>query len=399
MTVNRGKKRVMRLACSALAAAWLPQPWTALSTASPAAVTVSSSSASSAAATASTAAVFDGQPPISSKGASTALRPMLSKVAQSALSGGFLKAYAATASMQEKSLPIYKEAAARHDLSWALLAAIDRYAELTEPKANAKTNPWYGFAFQPAAWAGLDNPNTDDVNPATIRLFHGLGRDGNGDGLALQWDPADRIVVLAEWIDSVSGEDNAETAIWDLFQDPVAMDRVFAFEKLFEAYGIDPKGHCFPVAKRYNYTVKHSFGAGRSYGGRRMHEGVDIFAGYGTPVLASSYGYVELIGWNRFGGWRIGVRDANNVYYYYAHLSSFAKGVHQGDLVEPGEVIGYVGSSGYGPPGTSGKFPPHLHFGMYRDTGSSEWAYSPSSQLAQWEKLPQKIKYPKRQNS
>ncbi|KPV39868.1 peptidase M23 [Alicyclobacillus ferrooxydans] len=306
-------------------------------------------------------------------------------------------ASAAAVSQQQSLRPIYERAAEDHDLSWALLAAIDRYAELTESKSNQKTHPWYGFSFEPAAWAGLDNPDPDDVNPLTIRLFHGLGTDANGDGLAVQWDPADRIPVLAEWIDKLSGEDDAETAIWDLFQDPIAMDRVFSFEKIFAKYGLNPNEHCFPVAKRYNYSVKHSFGAGRSYGGRRTHEGVDIFANYGTPVLACSYGYVELIGWNRFGGWRIGIRDANNVYYYYAHLSSFAKGMRQGQLVEPGEVIGYVGSSGYGPPGTSGKFPPHLHFGIYRDTGAHEWAYSPSSQLAQWERLPQKIKYPKRQ--
>lgn len=301
---------------------------------------------------------------------------------------------AAEVSKQTELLPIYKDVASRHHMSWTLLAAIDRYAELTESKGQRQDHPWYGFAFQPSAWAGLDNPNPEDVNPLTIRLFHGIGADGDGDGLAVQWDPKDRIPVLAEWLDSLSGEDDPEAAIWDLFQDPVGMDRVFAFAKVFETYGLNADGHCFPVAKKYNYTVKHTFGAGRSYGGRRIHEGVDIFAGYGTPVLACSYGYVELLGWNRFGGWRIGIRDTNNVYYYYAHLSSFAKGLKQGQVVEPGQVIGYVGSSGYGPPGTSGKFPPHLHFGMYRDTGRTEWAYSPSGQLSQWQRLPQKIKNP-----
>ena len=58
-----------------------------------------------------------------------------------------------------------------------------------------------------------------------------------------------------------------------------------------------------------------------------MHEGTDIFAPYGTPVLSACYGYVDLIGWNRLGGWRIGLRAVDNHYFYYAHLSSFAKGV------------------------------------------------------------------------
>ncbi|MBX5436735.1 MAG: M23 family metallopeptidase [Alicyclobacillaceae bacterium] len=292
---------------------------------------------------------------------------------------------------QDSLFPIYRRCAKEYDVPWELLAAIDRYAQLTKPPSVRREAPYYGFAFRPAAWVGIANPNVSDVNPNTIQLFGGLGLDGNHDGFALPWDPADRIPVLARWIDSASGEDDAETAIWDLFQDPVAMDRIFAFARIFQRFGEHPKGHCFPIAKRYNYTVKHSFGAGRSWGGRRRHEGVDIFAGYGTPVLASCYGYVESIGWNRYGGWRIGLRDLNNVYYYYAHLSSFAKGLKRGDLVQPGQVIGYVGNSGYGPPGTSGKFPPHLHFGMYKDSGRYEWAFSPSPYLAQWERQPQKI--------
>lgn len=295
-------------------------------------------------------------------------------------------------------MPIYKKCEQDYDIPWALLAGIDRYAQLTKSKADKDQNPFYGFAIQSAAWAGIDNPNWSDVNPYTIKIFHGIGLDANHDGLALPWDAEDRVTVLSQWLDGESGED-METAVWDLFQDPIAMDRIFAFAKIFSYYGINPKGYCFPVNKRYNYTVKHSFGAGRSYGGRRIHEGVDIFAGYGTPVLAATYSYVELKGWNRFGGWRVGLRDVNNVYYYYAHLSSFAKGLHQGDVVEPGQVIGYVGSSGYGPPGTSGKFPPHLHFGMYKDTGRREWAFNPSATISQWERLPQKVIQPSKRDS
>ncbi len=91
-------------------------------------------------------------------------------------------------------------------------------------------------------------------------------------------------------------------------------------------------------------------------------------------------------GWNRYGGWRIGIRDINNNYHYFAHLNGFAKDVHNGMIVEPGMLIGGVGSSGYGPPGTSGKFPPHLHYGMYKDNGFTEWSYDPYSHLKLWER-------------
>jgi murein DD-endopeptidase MepM/ murein hydrolase activator NlpD len=295
-------------------------------------------------------------------------------------------------SKQDTNLePLYKKYGDKYDVPWSILAGIDRYAELTKSKQGRLDAPFYGFALDELAWAGLANPLTDDYNPSTIRLFGGLGVDANGDGLAAPFDPPDRIAALANWLDLESGEDDFSDAVWNLFQDPVAMDRVFAFARIFQAFGLHPQGHCFPINKRYNYSVKHTFGAGRSFGGRRIHEGVDIFASYGTPVLACSYAYVELLGWNRFGGWRIGLRDGDNYYYYYAHLSSFAKGLKQGDIVQPGQVIGYVGSTGYGPPGTAGKFPPHLHFGIYKDTGLHEWAFSPSGLLASWERQKQRI--------
>ncbi|WP_245575714.1 M23 family metallopeptidase [Alicyclobacillus contaminans] len=301
---------------------------------------------------------------------------------------------AAAGERQTHLKPIYVQVAHRYDIPWTLLAAVDRYSELTKSKQDKALHPQYGFAFEDAMWSGIGNPILSDLNPYTIRLFHGVGVDANHDGLALPWDPNDRISALAEWLDEQSGEDDLGTAVWELFRDAVAVERIFEFHKIFARYGLNPAGNCFPIAKKYNYTVKHTFGAGRSYGGRRIHEGVDIFADYGTPVLACAHGYVELMGWNRFGGWRIGIRDVNNVYYYYAHLSAYAKPLKRGDLVEPGEVIGYVGSTGYGPPGTSGKFPPHLHFGMYKDTGRREWAFSPSGKLLQWQRLPQHIKSP-----
>jgi murein DD-endopeptidase MepM/ murein hydrolase activator NlpD len=95
---------------------------------------------------------------------------------------------------------------------------------------------------------------------------------------------------------------------------------------------------------------------------------------------------VEIIGWNKFGGWRIGIRDVKNVYHYYAHLSGYEKHIKKGSFVKPGEVIGYVGSSGYGPKGTQGKFPPHLHYGLYKYNGYMEYSFDPYPYLRAWER-------------
>lgn len=92
------------------------------------------------------------------------------------------------------------------------------------------------------------------------------------------------------------------------------------------------------------------------------------------------------MGWNEYGGWRIGIRDHHNTYHYFAHLAYFNEGLKEGDIVEPGTVIGYVGNSGYGKKGTSGKFPPHLHYGMYKYNGRTEWAFDPYPSLRVWER-------------
>lgn len=119
-------------------------------------------------------------------------------------------------------------------------------------------------------------------------------------------------------------------------------------------------------------AYEDSWMAPRSYGGERSHEGTDIFGalelpGY-YPVLSMTAGTVERKGWLPLGGWRIGVRSDRGVYYYYAHLDSYARDFREGERVEAGELLGFLGDSGYGPEGTRGKFTPHLHLGIYLRT-------------------------------
>lgn len=116
----------------------------------------------------------------------------------------------------------------------------------------------------------------------------------------------------------------------------------------------------------------------------RSHEGVDLFAAEGTPVYSVLDGTVVKAGWNEYGGWRITVRVDDNTEFYYAHLSRFAAGIKEGTTVAAGRLIGYVGSTGYGPEGTSGKFTSHLHFGMYKRTPTYR-AVDPYLFLKWWE--------------
>ena len=102
-----------------------------------------------------------------------------------------------------------------------------------------------------------------------------------------------------------------------------------------------------------------------------FHEGNDIFAEPGTPILAITPGRVENLGWLFYSGWRVGIRAADGRYWFYAHMSSFAPGLSVGDEVETGQLIGRVGNTGYGNrPGHNDEFTYHLHVGIQEANGT-----------------------------
>lgn len=123
-----------------------------------------------------------------------------------------------------------------------------------------------------------------------------------------------------------------------------------------------------PIANGYYYNHYDDFGASRSYGYRRHHLGHDLMGSVGTPIVAIEAGYVEACGWNRFGGWRIGIRSFDGKrYYYYAHLRRYHpyNDIYEGKIVAAGEVIGYLGMTGYSTKENVNNIDtPHLHFGL-----------------------------------
>lgn len=132
------------------------------------------------------------------------------------------------------------------------------------------------------------------------------------------------------------------------------------------AYGLKAYS---PIAAGYGYSHCSDFGNTRSFGFKRRHLGNDLMGGLGTPIVAVEGGVVEAMGWNRYGGWRIGIRSFDSKrYYYYAHLQKdhpFAEGLQEGDIVCPGDVIGYMGRTGYSDRENVNNIETvHLHFGM-----------------------------------
>ena len=124
-----------------------------------------------------------------------------------------------------------------------------------------------------------------------------------------------------------------------------------------------------PIAKTYPFSHCDDFGTSRSYGYKRRHLGHDLMSAVGTPVIAIESGTVEVLGWNQYGGWRIGIRSFDKKrYYYYAHLRQnrpYHIDLSEGKIVNAGDVIGYVGRTGYSSnENTNNIQVSHLHLGL-----------------------------------
>ena len=133
-----------------------------------------------------------------------------------------------------------------------------------------------------------------------------------------------------------------------------------------EKYGL--KGY-FPLARGFDYSHYDDFGSGRSYGYKRKHLGHDMMGLVGTPIMAVESGTVEALGWNQYGGWRIGIRSFDKKrYYYYAHLRQnypYAENLEEGSVVTAGDVIGYMGHTGYSTKENVNNIDvTHLHWGL-----------------------------------
>lgn len=141
----------------------------------------------------------------------------------------------------------------------------------------------------------------------------------------------------------------------------------------------------FPIPESIitsNATVSYvdTWGDSRSYGGDRLHEGTDILpnidkSGY-YPVVSITDGIVTKMGWLEQGGYRIGITSPSGAYFYYAHLDCYSS-IEEGDTVKAGEILGYMGDTGYGEEGTSGMFPVHLHLGIYVEIDEEEVSVNP----------------------
>lgn len=208
-----------------------------------------------------------------------------------------------------------------------------------------------------------DDPNELAVAQTLLDSVLAADRVAVAEYLRAKADVDAGLVRTAErLVDARLELETARTAMVDARRVDVAAQFAVA---VFEAGSdIVIHGFSFPVGDPHSFW--DSFGAPRMSGTQyeHPHQGTDIMAPFGTPLLAAERGIITKMGSDVLGGTKIWVKGASGTYYYYAHLSRFAEGMANGLVVEGGTVIGYVGDSGNARGGA-----PHLHFEIHPDGG------------------------------
>lgn len=250
-----------------------------------------------------------------------------------------------------------------------------RYSESgpdEEASVTAKYIKWVEFrvteeALTDAMRLDIETYPTERHIPWTDALAY-LGAKSGGDFSGYAKSELDRFAALVRDGGSIE-EITAGVSGFSYYREAygAVLDGMIG---LYEQDGVTKYGlKAFsPIAAGYGYSDFRDFGAKRTYGYARPHLGHDMMGSVGTPIVAVESGYVEACGWNQYGGWRIGIRSFDGKrYYYYAHLRKNHPycDIYEGKTVTAGEVIGYLGMTGYSTKENVNKIDtPHLHWGI-----------------------------------
>ena len=141
----------------------------------------------------------------------------------------------------------------------------------------------------------------------------------------------------------------------------------FGVSSLLPGVGGLPSGtHVFPIAGAS--TFSDDWRAPRA--GGRKHEGIDLFAARGTPVVAVADGTLSRVGYSGISGNRLWLKDVSGTAFFYAHLDGYSAAARDGAFVRQGAVLGFTGDTGDAK-GT----PPHVHFEIHPGDGEPVQPY------------------------
>lgn len=210
----------------------------------------------------------------------------------------------------------------------------------------------------------------------TMKTFHNLYQDKESD-----WEDNLTFAMLNQRFHLDNEKDLVTKRIPAYYKNSAVYQRFKnRYKAVFKDIKYFPVGRDVDGGERCYY--ENSWYNDRTYGGKRFHEGTDIMTsnnerGY-FPVYSMTDGVVEQKGWLKLGGWRLGIRSKNSVYFYYAHMAQYADDIEVGNHIKAGQLIGYVGDTGYSKKeGTTGNFPVHLHIGIYLQEKEGEMSVNP----------------------
>jgi murein DD-endopeptidase MepM/ murein hydrolase activator NlpD len=288
----------------------------------------------------------------------------------------------AVAGIPPRVASAYRNAGGRcPGLDWTLLAAVGavetRHGQVGAAQAeptSGEVRPWIfgpaldggrGTAAIPigrwVGWWGLTGPSTRAVGPMQFlpTTFEAHAVDADDDGTTNPHDIDDAAATAAAFIcRSAGGDVDGPTEVALIYNpgDPTYAEKLATEReriRTLASTAAAPGAAVCPVLGPVE--MSDTFGAARS--GGRSHEGVDIFAPYGTPVVAPASGTIEHRE-NSIGGRSYHLVADDGTYYYGTHLSDY-ENVGAGH-VEAGTIIGYVGTSG-----NAAGTPPHLHWEIH----------------------------------
>ncbi len=220
---------------------------------------------------------------------------------------------------------------------------------------------WVLLALRPTLWPWMPAPGADT---ARVELPKGIG----GAGVDPRGQDNRGIPVLLPPAASVRPPPGMDEAMPLPDPDPLPVepaDGVSTSDSARRAAA--SPALLIPVAGVRADQLRDTFAEPRGQG--RSHEGIDILAPTGTPVLAVDDGSIARLFDSKPGGLTIYQFDPDTRYaYYYAHLDRYAEGLREGQRVSRGEVIGHVGSSGNASPAV-----PHLHFAIFQLGPEKNW--------------------------
>ncbi|AEG58941.1 peptidoglycan DD-metalloendopeptidase family protein [Desulforamulus ruminis] len=256
------------------------------------------------------------------------------------LSTGFKSGTAsniAKAEIPSELMPVFVNAQEKFGVSWAILAAIAKTETDFGKNIKVSSAGAIGFMqFMPATWQAYK-------------------QDGDGDGICDPSNAWDAIYSAANYLQASGFEKNPSNAIYAYNHDWGYVNTILTIASGYSATMVPTGNGIWPLPGYLNITSDFGYRPHPIKKKRLFHEGIDIGAPQGTPIVAAADGRVTMAKY--YGGYGLCVqvltKDCLNV---YGHMSGFA--VREGQNVRAGQVIGYVGSTG-------SSTAPHLHFGVY----------------------------------